>query len=1169
MRMALRIWEQYFSCVYGPGKFKTWFSNLVSRKITGASGHQVVIQSKLDAMVEELEFLCQELGGEVTYDDLYDSEEIIQLIHEINERIRSLEQQQSLLVEPDEVVEYLAEYEKDESGTDVDTDLFRMEGNENLLQLEDRITSRVVDQDDAVHAVSDVVRIAKTGLKRKKSPIGSFVFAGPTGVGKTQLAETVADELGMSVKRIDFGQYQKKFNLANLIGAPPGFVGYEDGEGELIEHMKDNPRTVLIFDEIDKADRDVMNVLLQIMEDGRLTSNRGATVRFNEAIIILTSNLGMEPFNPEKLYSMGMSPEKVMTVMEDLKMEPLYDEMIEAVRALSEGDEATYNKFMKKMEDQVNRAASVFFRPEFLNRLDRLMVFNPLSQATVEKIVDIFIKEIGDSAEEQWGVKVKIGEDEEEHKAINKYIGGKGYTPRGGAREMNIMVEQFFDNRLSSFIHRSVKDIRRLRKNGIIVAHYKKDDKNITFELREGKEETKPDIPEEDGRVLTGAAERIKEMGGQPPEKDDLSELFGLMPDTISGSKKELIIDGAEEALIKNSNFLDRDDSAREAVKKIGEYIPEEVLPPTNAAETDGSKVSKSLKKHTKSWVQGAIGIAKMSNIVSYAWENDDRRIRSDDYYTKETGELRDMVGEYFDASGEEKQVSVKWQRGEDDTLKILVSVDSGLSAFLKRELFGDSYKTVKDVGRDAPRMIQGILKAKLELEALGGEIGFYTEEGETYLWLTIPIALKRDLRVWRDVDMDIIKVILGAEASDESRVLRRRVAAGTGLIHTQEVFDFLSNRWDKEKERDVEYEITYALEHLRKQEFAPQKRHDIEEMRNGVYDESDRKKRKRNAFWLSYPKPGDEQECLAIILDRLRTESDMFVRMSLLSSLYFLADQGIVPEETPPVDELTQTISDKSVDTLDYPKDDVMNLLVAANRLGLIATREGMDILLDRVRLSAKSNVLAPDHVLHEVSDIITWLREKGLVPTKLPAFETLKKGVTGSIGKRYMSALLLGFVKTEESANLLAEQLDEEVKTKNHTRDESTRTVIEAIKDSLFYLRRQGIVPTVWDDVSLEQLEKELNAESEVTAKNSREKTYKSETAAYRLGLLGTNDALKILLDSLDIKSGDSLLYAIRECMTFIPASDLFKMQRLSPKMLRKQMRRVMIPKNQNLIG
>lgn len=240
--------------------------------------------------------------------------------------------------------------------------------SQRLLHLEEELHKRVISQDDAVTAVAKAVRRARAGLKDANRPIGSFLFLGPSGVGKTELARTLAAQLFDSpdnMIRIDMSEFMEKYSVSRLVGAPPGYVGYEEG-GELTDAVREKPYSVILFDEVEKASSDFFNLLLQVLDEGRLTDSKGRTVDFRNTVIIMTSNLGashLRPSGPVMGFATG-----------------------------SEGgsEEKAFNEARKAILEDVKR----FFRPEFLNRIDEMIVFKPLAQSDLRQIVDIMLKEL-------------------------------------------------------------------------------------------------------------------------------------------------------------------------------------------------------------------------------------------------------------------------------------------------------------------------------------------------------------------------------------------------------------------------------------------------------------------------------------------------------------------------------------------------------------------------------------------------------------------------------------------------------------------------------------------------------------------------------------------------------------------------------------------------------
>ena len=284
---------------------------------------------------------------------------------------------------------------------------------EKLIHLEDELHKRVVGQDEAIEAVADAVRRSRAGLQDPKRPIGSFIFLGTTGVGKTELAKALAEYLFNDenmMTRIDMSEYQEKFSVSRLVGAPPGYVGYDEG-GQLTEAVRRKPYSVVLFDEIEKAHPDVFNILLQVLDDGRLTDNKGRVVNFKNTIIIMTSNLG-SAFIQSK-----------------------FDEM-------KRKNDSEKEKILEEAKNGVLDMLKKTIRPEFLNRIDDIIMFRPLNKAEIEQIVRLQINAVVKRLDAQ-GVTLHVGDDAVE------LIARAGFDPEFGARPVKRALQRLLLNDLS------------------------------------------------------------------------------------------------------------------------------------------------------------------------------------------------------------------------------------------------------------------------------------------------------------------------------------------------------------------------------------------------------------------------------------------------------------------------------------------------------------------------------------------------------------------------------------------------------------------------------------------------------------------------------------------------------------------------------------------------
>ena len=333
------------------------------------------------------------------------------------QRMRALLEEQKAEWEQKKVTDKCTVTEDDiahivSSWTGIPVKRLAMEESQRLLQLEDTLHHRVIDQDEAVHAVARAIRRARAGLKDPKRPIGSFIFLGPTGVGKTELARALAEALfgdEDAMIQIDMSEYMERHTVSRLVGAPPGYVGYEEG-GQLTEAVRRRPYSVVLLDEIEKAHPEVFNVLLQVLEDGRLTEAKGRTVDFRNSVIIMTSNAGAQFIKADS--GLGFRPAK--------------------------DTERSYEDMKNRIMDEVKRT----FRPEFLNRVDEIIVFHPLSDENLKEIVNLMLKRVEARLNEN-GLRMRVTEE-----AKAKLI-REGYDPNYGARSLRRAIQRLIEDPLS------------------------------------------------------------------------------------------------------------------------------------------------------------------------------------------------------------------------------------------------------------------------------------------------------------------------------------------------------------------------------------------------------------------------------------------------------------------------------------------------------------------------------------------------------------------------------------------------------------------------------------------------------------------------------------------------------------------------------------------------
>ena len=367
-------------------------------------------QNKID--IENLKFEADKAEregdygkvAEIRYGKIKQKEEEIR---EVQEKLKTMQGASAMIkeeVDSEDIADVVSRW------TGIPVSKMMQSEKEKLLHLESELHTRVIGQEEAISAIADAVRRSRAGLQDPKRPIGSFIFLGTTGVGKTELAKALAEYLfddENMMTRIDMSEYQEKFSATRLIGAPPGYVGYDEG-GQLTEAIRRKPYSVVLFDEIEKAHPDVFNILLQVLDDGRLTDNKGRVVNFKNTIIIMTSNMGSSLIreNFEK-----MTPE-------------------------------THDKVVDETKVQVLELLKKTIRPEFLNRIDDIIMFTPLNEEEIRKIVTVQLNSVKKMLAQN-GIALEFTD------AALAFISDKGFDPQFGARPVKRVIQKYVLNELS------------------------------------------------------------------------------------------------------------------------------------------------------------------------------------------------------------------------------------------------------------------------------------------------------------------------------------------------------------------------------------------------------------------------------------------------------------------------------------------------------------------------------------------------------------------------------------------------------------------------------------------------------------------------------------------------------------------------------------------------
>ena len=410
LKAATRLSARYISDRFLPDKAIDLIDEAASRtRLSGYSEPEEI--KKLTAQIEQLEEKKENAIKSEEYERAGAIKRKQEQKRERLEKIRTKWQEEKknrkYIVSENEIADVVAAW------TRIPVKKLAQEESEKLKALESVLHERVIGQEEAVTAVAKAIRRGRVGLKDPKRPIGSFLFLGPTGVGKTELCKALAEAMfgtENSLIRVDMSEYMEKHSVSKMVGSPPGYVGFEEG-GQLSEKVRRNPYSVILFDEIEKAHPDVFNILLQVLDDGRITDAQGRTVDFKNTIIIMTSNAGAQRIVAPK--TLGFA---------------------------SASDESTeYSNMKTGVLDEVKK----LFKPEFLNRIDDMIVFHQLNKENMKDIIDILIRDLNRHTKEQMNVEVVLDEE------TRNYLIDKGFDPKYGARPLKRTIQSEVEDRLA------------------------------------------------------------------------------------------------------------------------------------------------------------------------------------------------------------------------------------------------------------------------------------------------------------------------------------------------------------------------------------------------------------------------------------------------------------------------------------------------------------------------------------------------------------------------------------------------------------------------------------------------------------------------------------------------------------------------------------------------
>jgi ATP-dependent Clp protease ATP-binding subunit ClpC len=428
LEAAAKLSDRYISGRFLPDKA----IDLIDEAGSRARLNVLIVPPEIKQLEEKIEFIRKDKEAYIKSQDfekaagLRDQERSVrQELEQLNQQWQQTKDKMRPEVSEEDIARIVSQW--------TGIPIFRLEEKESekLLKVEAELHRRVVGQDEAIEAIARAIRRSRAGIKDPKRPIGSFIFLGPTGVGKTLLARALAEFMfgdEDALLQLDMSEYMEKFNVSRLIGAPPGYVGYEEG-GQLTERVRRRPYSVILLDEIEKAHPDVFNLLLQVFEDGRLTDSFGRKVDFRNTVVIMTSNVGAELIR--KTSSLGFKDQK---------------------------EELNYQEMKEKLLEEVKRT----FKPEFLNRIDDTIVFRPLAKEDLGRIVDIELGFVIERLKEH-NLILEVSQEAKD------FIIEKGFDPIFGARPLKRTIQRFLEDPLASEIiskrFQEGAKVKVLRKN--------------------------------------------------------------------------------------------------------------------------------------------------------------------------------------------------------------------------------------------------------------------------------------------------------------------------------------------------------------------------------------------------------------------------------------------------------------------------------------------------------------------------------------------------------------------------------------------------------------------------------------------------------------------------------------------------------------------------------
>jgi ATP-dependent Clp protease ATP-binding subunit ClpA/WD40 repeat protein len=714
---ALKIWQQYYSGEPALETIRSWFKGVLEtrKKEKGDAGHKQneILQNILRRIENTKEDIDDEGETQWTMERLAGDRELIKLIDQLNflDRDMRIGSPAIDIISKEELDREILKQERarialKESG-EIDIQSIDTNPEDRALALESVLGSKVFGQEGAIKKVSSAVKINTAGLRSRKQPIGSFLYGGPTGVGKTETAKQTAKAMGMRYLRIDMSEFKSKEDIWRLIGAPRGYIGWDSGEGTFIDWMRKYPRSIILFDEVEKGHPDILNILLQILEDGILTSNRGRQVDFSESIIFMTTNRGVK--------------EEVTNPVTG-KRETIFDMYPEMEEVYKEGNLEKIEEFNTKMAERVNESIKAFFRPELLNRLDGIEVFMPFKKEELTPIAKKLLKVRIEQLEETHGVKVDIGEDS--LTPASKALVEAGFSPKSGAREIERVSKEWVTRAISPIL-------KEIRNGGTdIRIEFKWQDGGMVF-ITESKEDANA-LSEKTAERAVDLLRYLQNLKGDRVTVKDLKELFYPMDVKAKGQGDNVPFTG--NAKIKTV----QEASPTKNDRSVDGIIDESVI-----MRLDDEKTRQSIIE----WLKEAIGLSKRINLWRYMWEKDRKEVRG--YWELDKRGIKQLFDEYNGEEGlGDKKIEVLFEklslRDEDEAISLGIRFNSSIGRELERLLIETRYISEDDIRQKlhTNKGLQGFAIAVFKLKQAGIAVGFGIQNDSTVFWIKIPAKI-------------------------------------------------------------------------------------------------------------------------------------------------------------------------------------------------------------------------------------------------------------------------------------------------------------------------------------------------------------------------------------------------------------------------------------------